>query len=215
MTVDRSIPFFNTLMKRESLPLPPDAPLPDGVVLRTFQPGYERDWARLHVETGDFASAEEAEAYFRKTYLSKPDELQRRGVFAVKADENRVIGACIAWRDKSKPSVRPSVPDVASVHWLVVDEAFHRQGIARAVMTELLRRYAALGEAPIYLHTQPWSWKAILLYDSLGFRLQKTDTFSDYVNQYDEAVQTLTALSAAHPEALSPEALKTLLSHAE
>ena len=35
------------------------------------------------------------------------------------------------------------------------------------------------------------SWKAILLYVSLGFKLQKNDTFSHYVNQYDDAMKTL------------------------
>ena len=57
--------------------------------------------------------------------------------------------------------------------------------------------------APIYLHTQPWSWKAILLYVSLGFRLQQTDTFAAYTNQYPQAMETLGAV-------LSPEQLSRL-----
>ena len=45
--------------------------------------------------------------------------------------------------------------------------------------------------APVYIHTQPWSWKAILLYSSLGFRLQKSESFGGYTNQYAEAMHTL------------------------
>ena len=41
---------------------------------------------------------------------------------------------------------------------------------------------------PVYIHTQPWSWKAIFLYLSIGFKLQKTDTFSHYENEYYKAM---------------------------
>jgi hypothetical protein len=51
--------------------------------------------------------------------------------------------------------------------------------------------YAERDALPVYIHTQPWSWKAILLYLSLGFRLQKTDTFSHYENEYDKAMAEL------------------------
>ena len=51
--------------------------------------------------------------------------------------------------------------------------------------------YAGQGAFPVYIHTQPWSWKAILLYLSLGFKLQKTDTFSNYVNEYGKAMNEL------------------------
>lgn len=47
------------------------------------------------------------------------------------------------------------------------------------------------GETPIYIHTQPWSYKAIMLYSKLGFKIQKTDTFSHYENQYEQAIKTL------------------------
>lgn len=51
--------------------------------------------------------------------------------------------------------------------------------------------YEEQDNLPVYIHTQPWSWKAIFLYLSLGFKLQKSDSFSHYVNQYDEAMTTL------------------------
>lgn len=51
--------------------------------------------------------------------------------------------------------------------------------------------YAEHGAFPVYIHTQPWSWKAVLLYLSLGFRLQKTDTFSHFENEYGKAIAEL------------------------
>lgn len=44
---------------------------------------------------------------------------------------------------------------------------------------------------PVYIHTQPWSWKAILLYLSCGFKTQTSDTFSDYINDYAKAMEVL------------------------
>lgn len=54
-----------------------------------------------------------------------------------------------------------------------------------------MNRFAKQGRLPVYIHTQPWSWKAILIYISLGFKIQKIDTFSDYDNQFDLAIETL------------------------
>lgn len=51
--------------------------------------------------------------------------------------------------------------------------------------------FAAQGRTPVYLHTQPWSWKAIFLYLSLGFRLQRTDTFAAFNNEYSQAMAAL------------------------
>ena len=53
---------------------------------------------------------------------------------------------------------------------------------------------SSAGEYPVYLHTQPWSYAAILLYTELGFRLQKTDTFAGYENQYEQGMQVLRTL---------------------
>ena len=46
-------------------------------------------------------------------------------------------------------------------------------------------------KTPIYIHTQPWSYKAIMLYIDQGFVLQKTDTFAQYQNQLEQAKKVL------------------------
>ena len=65
-----------------------------------------------------------------------------------------------------------------------------------------MNRFAQRRALPVYIHTQPWSWKAILLYASLGFRLQKTDTFSHYENEYDQAMTELEKILTAEQFAL-------------
>lgn len=183
---DRSIPFYNTLMRCDAFD-GAEPVLPEGYRFVTYQPGYEKDWARLETAVGDFDTEREAEAYFVNTYGEEPDELRRRCVM-VADEDGRIAGSCIAWRDPR------GAADVASLHWLIVDPQAQGQGLGRALAVRTMQIFAENGELPVYIHTQPWSWKAILLYDSIGFRLQKTDTFSHYENQYPQVMETLRAV---------------------
>ena len=98
------------------------------------------------------------------------------------ADLTKKTHSFIAWQDMR------GINSVSSLHWLVVDERYQRIGLGRALCTAVMNIYAERQGLPVYIHTQPWSWKAILLYISLGFKLQKTDTFSHYENEYEKAM---------------------------
>ena len=180
--LDRTIPFCNTILKCTNY-INTEVELPEGFSIVSYHPGYEKDWARLECATGDFDSTMEAEQYFVKTYLQEPEMLSDI-LFALDSN-NAVVGSCIAWQDKRGPDT------VSSLHWLVVDEQYQRIGLGRALCVSVMNIYAGQGAFPVYIHTQPWSWKAILLYLSLGFKLQKTDTFSNYVNEYEKALSEL------------------------
>ena len=180
--LDRTIPFYNTILKCSDYSHQ-EIVLPDGYSIVVYQPGLEKEWARLEFTIGDFASLEEAEQYFAETYLQNPYMFSRI-LFAVDKDNN-VAGSCIAWQDPKGES------KASSLHWLVVDEKYQGIGLGRALSTAVMNIYAGHEAFPVYIHTQPWSWKAILLYLSLGFKLQKTDTFSHYENEYDKAMTEL------------------------
>lgn len=184
--LDRSIPFYNTILRFDRYE-GTEIRLPQGFSFRTFQEGDEQAWARLEHEIGDFSSREEAERYFMDTYLGNPAELAKRCVFVV--DENgEIAGSCIAWRDSK------GTGSVASLHWLIVHPDEQGKGLGRALCEKTMQRFHDLQEFPVYIHTQPWSWKAILLYISVGFRLQRTDSFSHYENQYTQAMETLNGI---------------------
>lgn len=180
---DRSIPFFNTILRCDGF-LPSQTHLPEGWSLRSFRPGDEKHWARLEHEIGDFDSANEAETYFVENYLSQPEVLKERCVLAENSS-GEVVGACIAWRDPRGEAI------VGSVHWLLVAPSAQNAGVGRALMNRVLEIYAQKGEFPVYAHTQPWSYKAILLYLKLGFRLQRSDSFAQYRNEFPQVMATL------------------------
>ena len=180
--LDRTIPFRNTIMKCTDYAYR-NVDLPDGFSIVSYQSGYEKEWAKLEYALGDFDSAAEAEKYFIETYLQKAESFPN--ILFVMNRDHAIIGSCIAWQDMR------GINSVSSLHWLVVDERYQGIGLGRALGTAVMNLYAKRRGFPVYIHTQPWSWKAILLYISLGFKLQKTDTFSHYKNEYEKAMLEL------------------------
>ena len=178
--LDRTIPFYNTILKCSAY-TPQEVRLPDGFSIVPYREGYEKEWARMEYAIEDFDSYEEAEQYFISTYMSDPRALLENTRFLLDPD-NRVIGSCIAWQDPRQDGLVPSL------HWLIVDETYHAMGLGRALTVAVMNIFHSQNRLPVYIHTQPWSWKAVCLYHSLGFQFQKTDTFSHYVNQHDLAM---------------------------
>ena len=185
--LDRNIPFYNTILRCDAYQRH-NITLPLGYSFSPYRAGYEKEWAKLEYDIGDFNSLEDAENYFKRAYMQDMPFLSESAVFLLNRDE-RVIGSCIAWRDGKDNSAF-----VSSLHWLIVGEEYQGKGLGKLLCCQTMNIFAARNKFPVYIHTQPWSWKAILLYLSLGFRLQKNDSFSNYNNQYHEAMMALKAI---------------------
>lgn len=181
--LDRSIPFYNTILRCDSYKYR-EVILPDKFSIVPYEKGYEKAWADLEYSAGDFDSLEEAENYFVQSYMQDCDALLKNVRFLLN-ENGMVIGSCIAWYDIRQNSF------VSSLHWLIVDEQYQGMGLGKALCCDAMNIFGEQGLFPVYIHIQPWSWKAILLYLSLGFKLQKTDTFSNYTNEYVQAMDTL------------------------
>jgi len=176
--LDRTIPYFDIIMRCDRI-LPMEIKLPEGYAIRAYQPGDEDAWATLMCAVGEQTDFAEAKAEFTRRYLSAPNRI----FFAADA-EGTVVGTAIAWNDSLRV-----------LHWLAVHPAHQRKGLGRALCQTALRLFRREDNSlPVWLHTQPWSWKAILLYVSLGFKLQPRDTIYNYENQYAQAMETLKAI---------------------
>lgn len=196
--LDRTIPFYNMIMRCDRWQAA-EVLLPEGFRIKSYDPGDEKAWAELEYEIGDFQSPNEAERYFTDTYCTDEDELKKRTLFLAN-EAGRIVGSCIAWRD------RKGTESVASLHWLVVSPSYQKRGLGKALCRKMLERFWKLGEFPVYLHTQPWSYEAILLYVRQGFQLCRSDGFADYENQYAQAMGTLKNI-------LPAESYQELLAH--
>lgn len=180
--VDRNIPFYNVILKCKTYKNS-ESILKSGYRFKNYEPGDENSWAKLEYEIGDFDSVNEAKKYFIDNYC-KNQEISKRCFFVLN-NENEIVGSCTAWKDKKDNE------NVASLHWLVVSSKERNKGLGKALCQKVLNFFHKENEFPVYIHTQPWSYKAILLYINLGFKIQISDTFGSYKNEYTEAMKTL------------------------
>ena len=179
MVLDRSIPYYNIIMRCDCFkPLPETA---REITVRNYRLGDEKHWAEIEYSIGDFSSVDEAKRYFQTHYT---DEIFNRCFFAEDRNKN-VIGTCIAWYDLKDDQ------SVSSLHWLAVSPKYQNNGVGKALLNAVMNYYCQNHLMPVYLHTQPWSYKAIRLYLSAGFKIMETDTFADYKNEYSEAISVL------------------------
>lgn len=200
--LDRSIPYYNIIMKKNEPTTFAVPALPAQFELHSYKPGVEQQWAELEHEIGDFPSVQAASAYFSQTYLSRPDLLARRGIFVSDKKSGCLVGAGIAWFDDQNGA------PVSLLHWLITKEAYQGRGIGSALIAAALSIYEKENAFPVYLHTQPWSHQAIRLYHKFGFRLMKQESFAGYENQYALAVPVLARY-------IEPECMQELIERSE
>ncbi|MDG0794835.1 GNAT family N-acetyltransferase [Cohnella ginsengisoli] len=186
--LDRSVPYFNVIMKRRPGRPIPECPLPAGYALTRFSPGSESRWAEIEASVGEFERAEEAIRYFRQTYMPMPDELGKRLLF-VENERGEAVGTIMCWWDCTAGRRDPSI------HWFAVKREHQGKGLGKALVAACLREMIRLeGDRDMYLHTQTWSYKAVRLYNRFGFEIMRDETFGSYANDYDRAMPILDAL---------------------
>ena len=110
---------------------------------------------------GDFVAGWDADR-FRAEFVSQP-QFDKAGVFFV-TSRGRAVGTAMAWTDSAEETA------LGRLHWLGVDPAHRRKGIARALVLMVLRRLQQRGFEEVYLTTEAFREGAIALYRSLGFR---------------------------------------------
>ncbi len=108
MGLDKTLPYFNVIMKRRAgLPIAIHG-LPSGFSIRVFVPGDEVPWAGIETAVGEFMTEGEALTYFQSTYLPCSDELARRCVF-VRGADGGAVGTITSWWNTTKERRDPSV----------------------------------------------------------------------------------------------------------
>ena len=182
--LDKSIPYYNIIMRYDGPPLlrPPD--IPESFKLSTYETGDECRWSQMEVDNNDFDTYENGIKYFNNKYLTNPDKLKERFI-GVRDQSGKLVGSVICWDDERSGEL------VSSVHWLVTDPSVQGNGVGSYLAKMLVYKFSKLELLPIYLHTQPWSYTAVGIYSNAGFRLLKTDSFRGYENQTELALPVL------------------------
>lgn len=183
--LDKSLPYFNVIMKRKTDKPILNFDLPQGYTFTEFKKGAEFQWAEIETSVGEFETINEALRCFQNNYLPFSDELEKRLLF-VQNNEGEKVGTITGWFDNFDKK------QVPSIHWFAVKKSYQGFGLGKALVSECLNRLLSLDDdMDVFLHTQTWSYKAIGLYLKAGFEIVKEGTFAHYKNDYEQAIPIL------------------------
>lgn len=161
---------------------------PTSVSIETYKLGMEKIWADIQKASGEFleSSKDEVATYFINRYGAESTLLIERCLFIKDNESGEYFGTCMAWAEKKGEKMIPVL------HWLSVDTKYCGEGYARVLITEAMKLFEKQnGNEPIFLHTQPKSFRAIKLYSDFGFCLTRKGVYGTAVNENEEAVPIL------------------------
>ncbi|MEZ4681051.1 MAG: GNAT family N-acetyltransferase [Caldilineaceae bacterium] len=136
--------------------------LPPGFAVRTLRREELDFWKAMPFD--DDYTAEQAaymDEFFRRTYAAQEETFFDRTL--VVCDPNdQIVGTCFLWQAYGLFN---------TLHWFKVIKAYEGRGIGRALLSILFQDVTD-ADLPIYLHTQPESYRAIVVF---RFRLCAID----------------------------------------
>lgn len=136
--------------------------VPAGFHIRACRPDELELWKHIHFDTETEAAKnlDYMTGFFERVYAPEGNAFFERCLLVCDADD-RPVGACASWRNFGCAT---------TIHWFKVIREYEGRGLGRALLSEVMRRIPE-NEYPIFLHTQPASYRAIGLYSDFGFAL--------------------------------------------
>lgn len=118
--------------------------------------------------------------YFSRVYESSKDLFFQLCLFVCDKCDNP-IGTVFIWK---------IYEEFNTLHWLKVRKEYEDRGIGRALLSIVLKELQAQ-DYPVYLHTQPASFRAIKLYSDFGFKLLSDPVIGCRTNGLQESLPFL------------------------
>ena len=178
----QEIPDKNIFMMCEKLNENAISEIPEGYHIRTCRKDELDIWKSFPFDT--IEEFEENEAfmtqYFSDVYTENEDLFYQKCLFLCDGSETP-IGTCFIWK---------SYGSINTIHWLKTLKGYEGKGLGRALLSVLMKDLPS-EEYPIYLHTQPASYRAIKLYSDFGFALLSDKTIGYRHNDLEECLPIL------------------------
>jgi len=179
---DKNLFMICTALKERAL-----STLPVGYHLRTCRRDELELWKSIHFD--DTATAEEYHPYmteyFTRVYAPQADRFFQTCLFVCpdsdKPDADHPIATAFIWKAYDR---------FQTVHWFKVVKEYEGRGIGRALLSAIMRDLRA-DDYPVYLHTQPGSYRAIKLYSDFGFKLLSDPVIGHRQNDLAECLPIL------------------------
>lgn len=174
--LDKSIKYYDVLMKREIGTSIANPFLPDGFKFSFFKLGDEKSWAEIETSVGEFEDVDYALEYFKDNYLPHLTELERRCIF-VENEDGLKVATVTNWWNYTKLRRDPWI------HWMAVHPEYQGLGLGKAIVFKVINNIKEIeGDCDVYLHTQTWSYKAINIYKKAGFNITSERGLGGYEN---------------------------------
>jgi ribosomal protein S18 acetylase RimI-like enzyme len=157
--------------------------LPPGFAVRTLRRDELAFWKAMPFDD-DYTTEHAAymDEFFRRTYAAQ-EEIFFARTLVVCDPNDQIVGTCFLWK---------AYDLFNTVHWFKVIKGYEGRGIGRALLS-LLFQDGTDADLPIYLHTQPESFRAIKLYSDFGFDLLTDKRIGQRDNHIEQCLPFLQA----------------------
>lgn len=118
--------------------------------------------------------------FFTRVYAPEGDLFFQTCLFVCDIND-KPIGTAFIWKVYNAFN---------TVHWVKVLKAYEGRGIGRALLSVIMQELKE-GDYPVYLHTQPSSYRAIKLYSDFGFKLLTEPIIGNRENHLEECLPIL------------------------
>lgn len=114
------------------------------------------------------------------SYAGQMDFFYRNTLFVCDR-QDQPLATCSRWKAYGK---------FHSIHWLKTRKEHEGKGLGRAVLSAVMKCFKS-EDYPIYIHTQPGSFRAIKLYSDFGFQLLRGGILGTRTNDLEKCLSIL------------------------
>jgi ribosomal protein S18 acetylase RimI-like enzyme len=179
---EEEIPDKNIFMMCEALNRDALSELSASYFIRSCRPDELNIWKAMPFDDDNLAKEYEGfmSDYFTTTYGEKEELFFARTLFVCDL-QDKPIATCLIWK---------AYNEFNTIQWFKVLKEYEGQGIGRALLSIIMQELE-MHDYPVYLHTQPFSFRAIKLYSDFGFSLLSSDNVGNRRNDLDECLPIL------------------------
>jgi ribosomal protein S18 acetylase RimI-like enzyme len=178
----KEIPDLNLFMMCEKLNKNACKELPEGFFVRSLKKEELEIWKRIPFD--DEKTANEyynfMTDYFNNNYSQNEKEFFKKCKVVVDKND-KIVATCFVWKVYDK---------INTIHWLKVVKNYEGLGIGKALLTIVMKDLNEK-DYPVFLHTQPGSFRAIKLYTDFGFCLLTNEYIGNRQNHLKESLPYL------------------------
>ena len=180
--MEEQIPEKNLFMMCQKLEYSALKELPKDYVVRYCRKSELDTWKAMHFDTPELAKEyyNFMTDYFCEVYMPKGDLFFQSCLFVCNRDD-KPVGTCFLWK---------AYDMIWTLHWFKVLKGYEGRGIGRALLS-IIMKSLPVDEYPIFLHTQPSSYRAIKLYSDFGFCMLSDTVIGNRRNDLDESLPIL------------------------